>query len=311
MKIISTVDAMLRDRDALYDELAKGEGLGQLSGKLVLIFVFSTAIYGFAMGSFRWLHPEFYLSDFELKTADGQTFEGKVAGMSASQRLVYTTFVSLPVGTVGTTIRFNVSAPTDAYEVSKIDEEKGYTRIELADTVLLSESEPWRIPMMSAAKAPMLFLLTLTACSLALYVLNLAFGLRLYFRPTMTLILFALSATGTMLAVFVPIVWLFSAVTDSYNFVKNMHVLVFGIAGLFGLKVLWEGLSKLAPQGSSKIKGLLVSWLLLYCMVGGQVAWTLKPWLGTPYVPNTPPFRVSKGNIYVSFFESAGQMMDH
>ena len=38
--------------------------------------------------------------------------------------------------------------------------------------------------------------------------------------------------------------------------------------------------------------------------MGAQVAWTLKPFLGTPYLPETPPFRLDKGNIFVSTLES-------
>lgn len=33
----------------------------------------------------------------------------------------------------------------------------------------------------------------------------------------------------------------------------------------------------------------------------------LKPFLGTPYLPATPPFRLERGNIFVSTF---GSMQD-
>ena len=49
---------------------------------------------------------------------------------------------------------------------------------------------------------------------------------------------------------------------------------------------------------------------MLYALVGGQLAWTLKPFLGTPYLPETPPFRIESGNIYVSAFKTVGKLLD-
>jgi hypothetical protein len=64
----------------------------------------------------------------------------------------------------------------------------------------------------------------------------------------------------------------------------------------------------LARPGGRGRRAALVSWLILYGLVGGQVAWTLKPFLGTPYLPALPPFRLESGNIYVSFFSSLNAM---
>jgi len=170
-----------------------------------------------------------------------------------------------------------------------------------------------------ALKTPLVFVLTLLVCALALYVLNLAFGLQLRFLPSMTLALFALAGTGVMLAVFAPIALLFTVVTANYHFMKILHVLVFGIAGVFGVRILAEGLARMTgPPGegagavrtTGRTRLLLLAWLLLYCLVGAQVAWTMKPFLGTPYLPETPPFRVDKGNIFVNTMESWRQLRD-
>jgi hypothetical protein len=106
-------------------------------------------------------------------------------------------------------------------------------------------------------------------------------------------------------------VLLFTVVTENYHFMKVLHVLVFAIAGAFGVSVLHGGLKRLAPRGFAgflRVKALLLSWLVLYALVGGQVAWTLKPFLGTPYLPATPPFRIESGNIYVSMARSVTRM---
>ena len=218
----------------------------------------------------------------------------------------------------GAKIRFNVTHPSDPYEVVLISTEGGYGVIELSSESVLKEADTWTMPLLVSLKAPLLFVSTLLICSMALYMLNLSFGIGLKFMPTMTLMIFSLTATGAMLGVFVPIVGFFSAVTENYHLIKVMHLLVVAVAGLFGVRVLGEGLARLAPESKDGvIKGvikrfrtnmLLTSWLALYTIVGGQLAWTLKPWFGTPYLPSTPPFRMTSGNIYVTFFESLFQM---
>ncbi|MFP4028918.1 MAG: hypothetical protein ACLFWL_14100 [Candidatus Brocadiia bacterium] len=84
-----------------------------------------------------------------------------------------------------------------------------------------------------------------------------------------------------------------------------------------------EGLSKIREaktsdeeqaENSAPKKGkkapVLLAWLLLYALLGAQLAWTLKPFLGTPYLPDTPPFRIERGNIFVSAFESFPHVQD-
>ena len=101
---------------------------------------------------------------------------------------------------------------------------------------------------------------------------------------------------------------LFSAVTENYHFMKIFHLGAFAVAGMFGVRVLGEGLVKLAPEQRGGIRPLMASWLLLYSLVGAQIGWSLKPFLGSPYLPATPPFRLDRGNVYVSGFQSFSQM---
>jgi hypothetical protein len=309
MGFFQMIDGLLRDRETLYARAEEGRDLGRLAVRLLLVFVVCSAVYGAAMGSFRSLHPRYVFSDFELTLADGRTLAGEVAGMSLQKHTVYT---KKPLPEIaGATVRFNRTRPTEQYPVQSGGLQQGYHTLVLAPTAQLVDPSARALPLQVAWKTPALFLVTLAVCALALYVLNLAFGLRLHFMPTLTLMVFALAATGILLVVFAPITLLFSIATGSYHFMKILHVLVYAVAGLFGVKVLYEGMIRLAPEGfSHRARPVLISWLLLYCLVGGQVAWMLKPFLGTPYLPQTPPFRIDSGNIYVSTFGSFGQMME-
>lgn len=62
-----------------------------------------------------------------------------------------------------------------------------------------------------------------------------------------------MAGTGVMLVVFAPISLMFSVVTTSYHFMKILHVVVFAIAGLFGVKILGEGLAgmQFTPAGGA------------------------------------------------------------
>jgi len=263
------------------------------------------------MGSFRYVHPGYFFSDFELVVEGSPPVYGKITGMNHEENAIFTEEMEVAeVSADGkASIRFNITDPSEPYMVSSIGEEKGYGKIVVYAPEGLAEAAGWKLPISAAIKVPALFLLTLALCLPALYVLNLLLGLALHFDKTLALILFALAATGIMLAVFVPIVGLFSIVTENYHFAKLMHVGVFAVAGIFGVKVLWEGLKKMSVVRTAKVRSLLAVWLLIYGLVGGQIAWSLKPWIGTPYLPATPPFRVVSGNIYVSTMKSIEQLV--
>ena len=340
MNLLSTINTFMRDRETLYDTAASGEGLGKLCAKLLAIFLLTMAIYGLVMGGFRWMHPEYSFSDFALypkgqppPEATSSYFDsrgvdrriytenmtGKVLGMSVEELTIYTDRTALPI-LESPVVHFNLSHPTAPYTVESVGvtADGKYGKIVLAAGSMLCEPDAWKLPLLVAGKIPLLFLLTLLICSAALYVMNLAFGLRLHFMPTITLMVFGLAATGIMLCVFAPIAGLFTVSTRSYHFIKLMHVLVFIVAGFFGVKVLGQGLKRMttneidsaAHKVITRVRGssLLLAWMGLYCVVGAQLAWMLKPFLGTPYLPSTPPFRLEEGNIYVSFFQSLGQL---
>ena len=318
MNVLRMMDDLLRDRNTLYEMATQRERLGGMCARLLLIFLLTTCIYGAVMGTFRWMHPAYYFSNFELSTPGQGPVSGKVAGMTVADRAVYTR-VELPAAEPETTVRFNLSDPSEPYKVAETGKEKGFQKMVLAPGAALAEADAWKLPIMVAVKTPLLFILTLLVCTPALYVINLALGMRLHFMPVMTLMLFALAGTGVMLVVFAPIALLFSVVTASYHFMKVLHLLIFVIAGLFGVRILWEGLCRMREKDAGVIESVvglgkrgmvLLAWLLLYALVGAQLAWTLKPFLGTPYLPDTPPFRVERGNIFVSTWGSCDNMLD-
>ena len=66
--------------------LPKGMGKATIAGNYVAV----------AMGGFRWAHPDYFFSDYELSILGQAPTRGKVAGLDAESRTLYTQQTQLP-----------------------------------------------------------------------------------------------------------------------------------------------------------------------------------------------------------------------
>ena len=178
----------------------------------------------------------------------------------------------------------------------------------------------------AAAKVPALFLLTLVVTFPSLYVFNALVGSRLAVTAVLRLLVAALAVTMALLASFGTITVFFSVCTTSYRFMLLLNVLVFTIAGSLGLKFLLQTLHRLslaaeppakeapdeaddqaAPPGAlDPLEGRLLGphvrsvfrcWVLLFAVVGAQMAWVLRPFVGNPGQP-FEWFRTRESNFF-------------
>ena len=224
----------------------------------------------------------------------------------------------------------------------------------------------------SAAKVPMLFLLTLGVTFPSLYVFNALVGSRLAFAAVSRLMVAALAVIMAVLASFGTILLFFSLCTTSYPFIVLLNVAMFAVGGLLGMRFLLQTLRRLsaaaelepvaAASGGSaapptvgdvgvsadvltgmpsmpvaaptvpvappppalppsvygpgaleptvgqivspQVKTIFRIWVIVFGLVGAQMGWVLRPFIGSPNVPFTF-FRERDGN----FFEAvAGQV---
>ena len=160
----------------------------------------------------------------------------------------------------------------------------------------------------SALKVPVLFLLTCAIVLPPIYVSNAFVGSRLSFRQMLAVLLSSLAVTTTVLASMATVSLFFALTSQSYDFLKLLHVLFFVYAGLSGLGYQRRCLRELMPPGTSS-GGLWVLWLVLYMFVGTQLAWVLRPFVGDPGAP-FEVFRARTGNFYESVLRSMGNMLD-
>jgi hypothetical protein len=182
-------------------------------------------------------------------------------------------------------------------------------------------------------KVPALFLLTLLVTTPSLYVFNAMVGSRLTLRSMMRLLVAALAVMLAVLASIGPIVAFFSFTTTSYSFMILLNVVVFAIAGCLGMAFLLQSLHRMTvyqtflspavtavvdvPEDKSElplrehgpldrmpdhspvrsVRGIFQIWVIVFGLVGAQMAWVLSPFLGNPH-KGFILFRVTGSNFF-------------
>jgi hypothetical protein len=118
------------------------------------------------------------------------------------------------------------------------------------------------------------------------------FGLSLRFGQVAVLTLFALAVASLLLASLAPIAWFFTlsvpepstAARGTHNLLYLLHTTFVGACGLAGTAVLWRGLVRIRP-GAPNLRKAYLAWVVTFALVGGEVAWALRPFVGSVYRP--------------------------
>jgi hypothetical protein len=166
----------------------------------------------------------------------------------------------------------------------------------------------------SMVKVPLLFYLTLLVTLPSLYVFNTLVGSRLTLGTVVRLLVASLGVMVAVLASLGPIVAFFSVSTTSYPFMLLFNVAVFTVAGALGLAFLLQTLHRLSvadapaaqpatidvvsaaePAGaldplenrvlSKHVRTVFRLWVIVFALVGAQMGWVLRPFVGNPAVP--------------------------
>lgn len=180
----------------------------------------------------------------------------------------------------------------------------------------------------SAVKVPLLFLLTLVVTFPSLYVVSALSRSRLQAGDTLRLLLAAIVVHLALLASLGPVAAFFTLSTDSYPFMKLLHVVFFAAGGLVGLGFLQRALAVILEpdaqpetqpnaqpetqpnpgpppvparkegenvpptpllarrpvvvDAQAPIRRVFRVWILIYGVVGAQMGWILRPFIGAP-----------------------------
>lgn len=160
----------------------------------------------------------------------------------------------------------------------------------------------------SALKVPLLFLTTLGLCLPVFFVVNTLLGLRGDFPRALRALLSGQAALAVVLCSCAPLTAVFYASTTRYAWVLLWNGLLFAAASLAGQVVLRAAYRPLVRRDPRH--GLMLRvWLALYVLVAIQLAWVLRPFVGSPHAP-VELFRVeSWGNSYLAIFRLIGRAL--
>ena len=176
---------------------------------------------------------------------------------------------------------------------------------------IIGSFHSWAQALSSAVKLPAFYLITLIICFPTLYFFNILFGSRKTFGQHFAMLLTAVSVISVLLFSFAPITLFFLISTFNYQFFMLLNVAIFAITGFIGIKFLYQGMRSMAEQdieGMETRMRLLRFWLILYAFVGTQLAWTLRPFFGTPG-STFVLFRQLEGNFYLSLLQAIAEML--
>jgi hypothetical protein len=196
----------------------------------------------------------------------------------------------------------------------------------------------WQL-VATTVKVPALFVLTLLVTFPSLYVFNTLVGSRLRLTSVLRLLVAALAVLVTVLASLGPIVAFFSVSTTSYPFMVLLNVTVYAVSGSLGMAFLLQTLHRLSlvppeppvteatelvgeekvdppddpPTGaldrtedqvlSKHVKAVFWCWIVLFALVGSQMGWVLRPFIGDPDRPFTW-FRERDSNFFQAVWQA-------
>jgi hypothetical protein len=171
----------------------------------------------------------------------------------------------------------------------------------------------WHGPQLAlfvAVKLPLVLLLTSLLTVFFSWTVTALLGLPLRFGQVAVLTFLTLAVAGLLLASLTPVAGLFTFCAPApgvqqrtaHNLLYLLHTGFVGGCGLAGTAALWRAMRRLdAPVRT--LRAVFLSWIAIYALVGGEVAWVLRPFVGSVYHPvvflRTDAF---DGNVYEFVF---------
>jgi hypothetical protein len=131
---------------------------------------------------------------------------------------------------------------------------------------------------------------------------------RLDFLQVCALACTSSAVVSTILVGFAPITWFFMfTAPGSHHFAVLVNVAVFAVAGMFSVQFLLRGMRAVHPETEERkgMERVVRWWVLLYALVGAQMAWLLRPF----FTPTEVFIRPRAGNFFVAVLETLAEFL--
>jgi hypothetical protein len=157
----------------------------------------------------------------------------------------------------------------------------------------------------AAMKLPLVTVGTLVLCVPAFYAIAAVFGRPWSLRAAVSIMLVAGARFSLVLLAATPVVWLSVSLGASYDVVKLLAALAYALAGLAALGLILRGLG----PGPGRL-ATVVTFVGVFLLVGGQSAWILRPYIGTPGRDEITLFtREHEGGLAYQLCVSVGRLL--
>ena len=160
-------------------------------------------------------------------------------------------------------------------------------------------------PFYSAAKVPLLLLVTFALSIPSFYVLNLLLGLGGDFGQVLSALVASQAVLTIVLASFAPFTILWYASFTGHDAAIFFNAAMFGAASFAAQWVLRRRYYRPLIARSPRHRVLLRLWLVIYAFVGVQLGWVLRPFIGHPDLPTSFFREGGWSNAYVFLLETA------
>ena len=179
----------------------------------------------------------------------------------------------------------------------------------------------WRAPVQAgytAAKFPLLIFLTCAGNALLNGMFAQLLGSGLSFRQTSLAILMSFATAALVLGALSPITLFVianapplasSRAVAGHSVTLLMHVAVIAYAGVLGNRRLFRLVERVSGDRATALR-VMLSWLAGNLLLGAQLAWVMRPFIGSPHIPvqflRDEPLR---GNFYEAVFRALTHLL--
>ena len=150
-----------------------------------------------------------------------------------------------------------------------------------------------RLSLYVSIKIPMLLIGTALLTALFNWIVAALLGLPLQLRQTLALALVPLAIASLVAASLAPVAWFFTmslpgpspAQRTLHNILYLTHTGVLAVAGFAGTLSLRQALRDFCGGDLPRAARIHALWIAVYAFVAGELAWILRPFVGSVYLP--------------------------
>lgn len=150
-----------------------------------------------------------------------------------------------------------------------------------------------RLASYVAVKVPLLLLSTALITALFNWIVAALLGLRMRPAQTFALTLVPLAVSSIVAASLAPVAWFFTQALPApsptqrtlHNVLYLVHVLLVATGGIAGTMLLRRVLVAVCNGDEQRARAVRFAWTFVYAFVGGEMAWVLRPFVGSVYLP--------------------------